>query len=160
MLPEGFTPAPRITEADKSGEIQTLNRKLTTRLYLSVKPNEEEGWMLPTTLLKLDEKETFLDGAKRVTKSVAGNDLTLLCMSNCPMGVDVVEYSEEEKAANGRKVFGEKTFYMRVQYDDGGVNENKMKKMDDWGWLTREEIVEKILEDKGDEASKFYKYLL
>ncbi len=159
MLPEGFTPAPRITEADKSGDIKTLNRKLNTRVYLSVKPNEEEGWILPTTDLKLDEKETFLEGAKRVTKSVAGNDLILLCISNCPMGVDCKEYSEEEKAANGSKVFGEKTFYMRVQYDDGSVNENKMKKMDDWGWLTREEMVENIL-NKGDEASKFYKYLL
>ena len=110
QLPEGFTPAPRVTEADKSGDVQTLNRKLNTRVYLSIKPNEDEGWMLPTASINIDKKETFLEGAKRATLMVAGESLELFCPSNCPMGVSAVEYTEEERKANGESFFGEKTF--------------------------------------------------
>mmetsp|Transcript_17523 Transcript_17523/g.26514 ORF Transcript_17523/g.26514 Transcript_17523/m.26514 type:complete len:347 (-) Transcript_17523:120-1160(-) len=158
QLPEGFTPAPRVTEADKSGDVQTLNRKLNTRVYLSIKPNEDEGWMLPTASINIDKKETFLEGAKRATQMVAGESLELFCPSNCPMGVSAVEYTEEERKANGDSFFGEKTFYMRIQYDDGDVEESSAGKMNDWGWLTRDEMVDKV--SGNDDAATFYKYML
>lgn len=155
LLPEGFTPAPRETEADKSGDIQTLNRQLKTRVYFSLE--QENGWQLPT--VALNENESFLDGAKRAVKDIGGGDLSLICLSNCPMGVTVTEYSEEQKADSG--VFGEKTFYMRVQYDDGDVNKNKLDKLNDWGWLAREEMVEKVSAAGEDEnTALFYKYML
>lgn len=157
LLPEGFTPAPRETEADKSGDIQTLNRQLKTRVYLSIRNNDAQGWHLPTASLK--EDETFLDGAKRATEHVAGDELILRCFSNCPMGIDVVEYSDEEKENNGG-FFGEKIFYMRVQHEDGDVKTSKVSKMEDWGWLAREEMVEKVTAEKRDEAALFYKYML
>ncbi len=157
MLPEGFTPAPRETEADKTGNVQTLDRRLKTRVYLSIRKDDQLGWHLPT--VDLNENETFLDGAKRATKSVAGEDLILRCLSNCPMVVDVVEYSDEEKNKNSG-IFGEKTFYMRVQYEDGDVEASRIGNMDDWGWLARDEMVEKVSADKGDDAALFYKYML
>ena len=158
QLPEGFTPAPRVTEADKSGDVQTLNRKLNTRVYLTIKPNEDEGWMLPTTSINIDKKETILEGAKLATKMVAGDSLELFCPSNCPMGVKTIEYTEEERKANGDAFFGEKTFYMRIQYDDGDVKESSIGKMNDWGWLTRDEMVDKV--SGNDDAVTFYKYML
>lgn len=146
-----------MTEADKSGDIQTLNRQLKTRVYLSIRPDDAQGWDLPT--VSLNENETFLEGAKRATATVAGDDLILRCFSNCPMGVDVVEYTEEEKKANDG-FFGEKIFYMRVQYEDGDVEKSKVSKMNDWGWLARDEMAEKASAEKGEEAASFYKYML
>lgn len=75
------------------------------------------------------------------------------------MGIDVVEYSDEEKENNGG-FFGEKIFYMRVQHEDGDVKTSKVSKMEDWGWLAREEMVEKVTAEKRDEAALFYKYML
>jgi len=171
MLPEGFTPAPRETEADKSGDIQTLDRQLKTRVYLTIEniQNDDKGiakaslnsngWQLPS--VTLDENETMLEGAKRAIKLIAGESLTLRCFSNCPMGVDVVEYTEEEKQQHGGTYFGEKTFYMRVQHEDGDVKKNTMDdKFEDWGWLSREEMTKKVVDKKGEEAAMFYKYML
>jgi large subunit ribosomal protein L46 len=157
LLPEGFTPAPRETEADKNGDIQTLNRRLKTRVYLSVRRNDDKGWHLPTVSLK--ESENFLEGATRAVKLVAGEDLVLRCFSNCPMGVHVFEYSDEEKEKNSA-FFGEKTFFLRVQYESGDVSMEKMDKMNDWGWLTRDEMVEKITAERGVDAANLYKYML
>ena len=171
MLPEGFTPAPRETEADKSGDIQTLDRQLKTRVYLTIDyiHNDDKGiakaslnsngWQLPS--VTLNENETMLEGAKRAIKLIAGESLTLRCFSNCPMGVDVVEYTEEEKQQHGGTYFGEKTFYMRVQHEDGDVKKNTMDdKFEDWGWLSREEMTKKAMDNKGEEAAMFYKYML
>lgn len=156
-LPEGFTPAPRETIADETGDIQTLERKLKTRVYLSVRPDDATGWVLPTATLEKDE--TILDGAKRATSTIAGDKLKMLCLSNCPMAVDMVPYSEEELKANDG-FYGEKIFYMRVQYDEGDVEESKLKNNNDWGWLDRSEMTDRVKAEKGEEAGLFYHYML
>lgn len=157
MLPEGFTPAPRETEADANGFIQTLDRQLKTRVYLSVRPNDETGWTLPITDVGVGE--TFLEAAKRLNHEISGENLSINCYSNCPMVVDMLEYSDDMMKSNDG-LFGEKIFYMRVQYDDGEVDVKKMKKMSDWGWLGRDEIQDRVKAEKGEERALFYKYML
>jgi hypothetical protein len=39
-------PSPRITEADRAGDVSTLNRKLDRTLYLLIK-NKEGRWRFP-----------------------------------------------------------------------------------------------------------------
>lgn len=73
MLPKGFTPAPRVTEADETGDVTTLNRRLKTRVYLAVKDNDK--WTLPATTVKVDE--TLLDATKRAVADAAGDKLEL-----------------------------------------------------------------------------------
>lgn len=152
-LPEGFTPAPRVTEADESGDVKTLNRRLKTRVYLAVKDNNK--WMLPTTVVKGDE--TLLEATKRVVADAAGDKLELYCPSNCPMGVDMKAYSEEDQKKFG--AYGTKTFFMRVQYDDGEVNEEDSDGSD-YGWLDRDEMTERVREEQGEDASNLYYYML
>lgn len=154
MLPEGFTPAPRETEADKSGDIKTLNRRLKTRVYLAVKDNDK--WTLPTTTIKGDE--TLLEATKRAVADAAGDKLELYCPSNCPMAVDLKVYSEEEQKRYG--TFGTKTFFMRVQYDEGEVDEENNAVGSDCGWLDRDEMTERVREEQGEDASKLYYYML
>jgi len=173
LLPEGFKPAPRITEDDKNNNIQTTNRKLSQRVYLSIRPDDEIGWSLPIATLneKNANNESFVDCVKRYMKSNKMlQDLKLLYLSNCPMAVDVIPYkssedgngAETDERSEGGVYFGEKVFYMRVQWEEGDVNvDNKdSSKLDDWGWLARSEMVEKVKSEKGEDASLFYHYML
>ena len=60
----GFTPAPRETEADKSGEARTLDIRLKDRGFLIVQDEEDSKLALPTIVPKKDE--TLIDAANRV----------------------------------------------------------------------------------------------
>ena len=43
-----FVPAPRVTEADRLGDMKSLDRRLDRAVYLLVKkPREEHAWQMP-----------------------------------------------------------------------------------------------------------------
>lgn len=151
LLPEGFTPAPRVTEADTNGNVRTLNRRLATRVYLAIMENDK--WTFPTVNVK--DGETLLDATKRAVVDATGEEMELYCPSNCPMAVDMKVYSEEDQKKYG--TFGIKTFFLRVQHGEGDVSEEIGR---DYGWLDRDEMTERVKEKEGEYASKFYHYLL
>ena len=154
-LPEGFTPAPRETEADASGDVRTTERKLKTSIYLTVQDDNDE-WMLPTVTLQPDE--TLLEAAKRALADKIGPEVEFWCPSNCPCAVDMVAFpSEEERTKSG--FFGTKTFFMKVVHDEGQVSKRGMK-VKDYAWLNRAEITEKMKNEHGDYVAKFYHYLM
>lgn len=161
QLPEGFQPAPRITEADEKNIIQTTQRRLQDRLYLTIRPDDDVGWTLPITALNEENNdETFVDGVKRYLKSnKMYKDLTVRCLSNCPMVADVIAYEDGNEESENGTYYGEKIFYMRVQYEEGEV-EKADENLNDWGWLERSEMVERVKAEKGEDASKFYHYML
>jgi ADP-ribose pyrophosphatase YjhB (NUDIX family) len=153
-LPEGFTPAPRITPADESGDVKTLDRRLSTRVYFTIlEDSDESKWEFPT--VAVGNNETLLDAAKRAVQDAAGSKLELWCPSNCPVAVDLRVYPDEEQQSRGK--FGSKTFFMKVQYDEGPVVTTKVK---DYAWLERSELTERVKQERGEHASKFYHYLL
>jgi large subunit ribosomal protein L46 len=163
LLPEGYKPAPRITEADKNNIIQTLDRKLTQRVYLALRPNNDIGWILPTIDLNLkNDNETFVQCVKNyLSSNTMYQNLDIAYLSNCPMAVEAIRYSgNDDKRSENGKYYGEKIFYMRVQYQDGNVGEIDKKALDDWGWLERSEMVERVKAEKGEDASLFYHYML
>mmetsp|Transcript_8139 Transcript_8139/g.16545 ORF Transcript_8139/g.16545 Transcript_8139/m.16545 type:complete len:154 (+) Transcript_8139:266-727(+) len=153
MLPDGFKPAPRETEADASGDIKTRDRKLKERIYLTVQGKDSNGAWAPFPSTYVNEEETILDAAKRAVAHAVGSKLLLYCPSNAPMAVDMYAYKEKKDH------FGIKTFFLKVQWDDGDVDARAMK-VDDFGWLARDEVVERIKEQRGEVPSKLYHYLL
>ena len=155
LLPEGFTPAPRETEADASGDVRTTERKLKTNIYLTVKEDDDDKWMLPTVTLNPDE--TLLQAAERALADKIGPEVEYWCPSNCPCAVDMVALPAEERTKTG--LYGTKTFFMKVVYDEGQVSESTMK-VKDYAWLDRGEITEKMKEDHGDYVAKFYHYMI
>ena len=50
-------PMPRITEADKTGDLRSLNRRLEKTLYLLVKGRKEREWSFPRS--SLEKKESL-----------------------------------------------------------------------------------------------------
>lgn len=159
-LPRGFTPAPRETEADHSGDVRTLDRRLKTWVYLTVQESvdgaDKPQWRLPT--VPLIGEETLLDGAKRAIREKVGDGMDIYYPSNCPMTLDMHVFPEEERAKHGG-AYGIKTFFMVVQYDEGKVDSNSLL-VDDFAWLEKSELVERIQEQDGEEQSKLYHYLL
>jgi hypothetical protein len=120
-----------------------MDRRLKDRVFFVVK-GDEEDWAFPSVEIK--SAETLLEAAKR---AVADTKLGLYCPSNAPVAtsMDILE--------NDDNFFGTKTFFYRLQYDEGKVSSSS-----NYAWLDRQEIVEHVQEHKGDGASKFYHYML
>jgi large subunit ribosomal protein L46 len=162
-LPRGFTPAPRETEADHNGDVRTLDRRLKTRVYLTIKDSlstpegDKDMWQLPT--VQVLEDETLLDAAKRAVREKVGAALEIYCPSNCPMAVETRVFKEEERCKH-INTFGIKTFFMVVQYDDGKVTMEDLLGASDFAWLEKPEVVDRIREEQGERQSKLYQYLL
>ena len=165
-LPEKFKPAPRITLADETNDTRSLERKLPKRIFLTVvdeQKNWEDNqlttkkvWTFPTAIAQQDE--TLLETAKRATKEAVGDNLIIYSVGNSPMAVDLTVYDNDTHPEKD-DYFGEKIFYFRLQRDDGDVDMNMFKK-DDYAWLCKEEIVEKVIEERGDGLGKLHHYLL
>lgn len=164
LLPENFKPAPRETKADEDGTVSTLDRRLKDRVYLII------GDSFPSTEVKLstneDDKygddcesllEAALRGLKEQTSSGAGKKkgelpLGLYCASNAPLGVQLDVFDAERQKSTGS--FGTKTFFMKVQYDEGTLKGESI------AWLDRSEIVDHFRSASKDDEAKFYRYLL
>ena len=160
-----FTPAPRETEADATGNVKTRDRQLKTSVFLGIKSNAEGNtsgsrWTLPSAIPTPDE--TLLQAAQRAVKDVAGKELSIWCPSNAPMTINFRVYNKNLPEEIKGNYYGEKIFYYRVQYDTGDINEQMLKKanVDDWGWLAKEEMVEKVTEERGAHQAKFFNYML
>lgn len=158
-----FTPAPRETEADATGDVKTRDRQLKTRVYLALKTASEGNksgprWTLPSAVAKPDE--TMLETAQRAVSDAVGSDLVLWCPSNAPMTVNLREYNKNLPEDFRGEFFGEKIFYYRVQYDHGDVDESAVSTEEDYAWLTRDEMTERVTEERGKHQAKFYHYML
>lgn len=157
LLPEGIRPSPRETEADKVGDVKTLDRKLKERVYLAILPrsgDEELSWTFPT--VTHEEGETLLDSAKRALKPNCGT-LDLIYMSNCPLAVDTIAYPKHKRD----QFYGEKIFYMKVQRDDGDVNPDQiLGKTQDYAWLAKDEMADRVRQQSGENAANFFNFLL
>ncbi|CAJ1960406.1 unnamed protein product [Cylindrotheca closterium] len=141
-LPPNFRPAPRETKADKSGESNTLDRKLKTRVFFML--DEGKGsWKFPQS--SVEGEESLQETAKRIIDKQIGNDLDLYFPSSSPSAVLVKKEEEGD-------YFGTKTFFVRVQHDEGNVAKGLKH-----GWLDRDEVVGAV---EDEEDSMFYRYLL
>jgi large subunit ribosomal protein L46 len=153
-----FTPPPRETEADATGDVRTINRKLKTKIYLSVQEQKDGLWQFPT--VDVNDDETLLDAAKRAIPEQVGTNIDFWCPSNCPWSVHLTPYTENEQKTNA--MYGIKTFFMKVQHDEGDVVlDTKVKtNVHDFAWLDRQEMVDRVKEQQGDHMSKLYYYML
>lgn len=65
---QAFQPASRETEADRSGDLKSLQRKLDRVLYLLVKkPRKEHAWQMPQG--GLEEQESLIEVHKSIYSS-------------------------------------------------------------------------------------------
>lgn len=151
-----------------------MERRLKDRVYLLVEDS------FPTTEIvnKDSSEESLLEAAlrglgehispetaKRSDKKGGGDSsksdnsslpLDLYCPSNAPVAVKLEPYEAEQQQSTG--LFGTKTFFVKVQYDDGKIGDSK--NTIDFAWLDRSEIVDRMEATVGAEDAKFYQYML
>ena len=141
-LPQNFRPASRETEADHSGKMNALDRKMKDRVFL-VLDDGIGGWRFPQS--SVEEGESLQDTARRIVIEQIGHEMDVYFPSSSPAAVLV------RKEVKGG-YFGTKKFFIRVQHDEGNVSKGLKH-----GWLDREEFVGAVGEE---EDPMFYRFLL
>lgn len=107
--------------------------------------DDNSNWEFPTVEIK--EGQTLNEGAKELIVNMFEEDASILSMGNCPIGVYLDKY---DTPVDG--YFGEKTFYMKLQIQEGLIKEND----NNYGWPDRSEISE----SNHANSEKLYRYML
>jgi large subunit ribosomal protein L46 len=127
----------RETDADRAGDVRSLERKLAESLFLLVKDSAEAPWRLPAAALGDDG---FLrEACEGVLAAQCGPELYTYVLGNGPAGA-----WDAETAAGGL----ERTFFMRAivvdLYTSGPVDPALTH---DHTWVTKAELPDHIVGD-------------
>ncbi|PQE08848.1 50S ribosomal subunit L30 protein [Rutstroemia sp. NJR-2017a WRK4] len=132
---QGIEVYPRETEADRKGDMRSLERRLAETLYLVVKGGKEgeNAWGFPRG--ELGGREMLHTAAERILHQTAGKNMNTWIVGHVPIGFSTIEPS----AKFSRK--GEKVFFMKGRIMAGQVDlkGNEMG-VTDWKWVTRGEL--------------------
>lgn len=121
----------RLTEADKSNDTKSLDRKLDESLHLVTKCSDH--WLLPET--ELVEGENLRQAAERLLREQCKAEVPVLFLSNAPSGVHTIELSSSEKKTAGNQ--GKKIFFYKAMLQ----NTKELPDVDlDFKWLTMQEM--------------------
>lgn len=140
----------RITEADKSNDTHSLDRKLDRTLYLLLKkPRERHTWQLPQGVLGAGE--VLHESSSRVLKALAGADMKTWQVGKVPVGHLSYSYPDPRQGHNGNKVY-----YLKSRIFAGQCRPAQGSGISDFGWFTSEEVGEKV----GEKYWKQIRYML
>lgn len=128
-----FTPAPRITEADKSNDLKSLERCLDGKLILLVKQKlgTQETWVMPQG--RHQPGESMRQTAERILHQYCGEKMKSLFLGNAPCGYHKYKYPRDAD------VFGAKVFFFKAFHQDGNVSEI-CPEIIDYSWVTKKEL--------------------
>ncbi|KAI4371167.1 hypothetical protein MLD38_019433 [Melastoma candidum] len=134
-----YTPAPRITEADKTNDRKSLNRALDRRLYLLLygkayeAPSDKPVWHFPEKVYH--SEETLRKCAESALHSVLGDLSNTYFVGNAPMGHMTVTIGEDAQDLPSFKRF----FFKSQVIAKDEFNVGKCK---DFVWVTKDELLE------------------
>ncbi|KAL9137638.1 MAG: hypothetical protein Q9175_001157 [Cornicularia normoerica] len=132
-------PMPRVTEADKAGDMKSLNRALQKTLYLVVSRGKGQ-WEFPSA--ELARQESLHTGAERIIVQTGGLNMNTWVVGNIPIGHQVYNYSQGiVNEESGSLLRGEKLFFMKARILAGQANlKDNQFGLEDFQWLAKEEI--------------------
>ncbi|XP_066252846.1 large ribosomal subunit protein mL46 [Euwallacea similis] len=133
-----FKPSERITEADKSNDVKSLQRKLDKSLVLLVnhKIGEKNFYLLPQG--KLKDGETLRQCAERIFKEKCGPNVKVQIFGNAPCGFYKYMYPKDVRNENST---GAKIFIYFARYSSGQITDV------DYKWLDKNELNQILPED-------------
>ncbi|KAI9831621.1 MAG: 39S ribosomal protein L46, mitochondrial [Phylliscum demangeonii] len=133
-------PMPRVTEADRTGDERSLDRRLDRSLYLLVQ--EEQGpWRLPTS--ELLRREGLHHAAERIVVQAGGINMNTWVVGNAPVGHFDYKFATPQRVTTkpGFEMLGEKTFFMKAKIMGGQVRlQGNQLGLLDFKWLCKEEV--------------------
>ncbi|KAL2819250.1 ribonuclease H-like domain-containing protein [Aspergillus granulosus] len=136
-------PHPRVTEADRKGDFQSLNRALQRTLYLLVQA-KEGYWKLPSSPIVAEE--TLRLAAERTLAESAGVNMNTFMVGYHPVGHHVYNaIKPKTDETTGATIAGEKTFFMKSRIMAGQADlSNNVQNLKDFKWLAKEEIAKYV----------------
>jgi len=146
LAESGFVPAPRITEADKTGDRKTMERALSESLYLMIslakpRPGPMGRWGFPQGLLK--PEENMRQAAERVAIEQLGQKMELFWLSNAPDGWTYHVFNEALRAK--ANAYGEKVWFYRAELIGGQPVIHS--RIQDHAWAKRSEFEDYVPKD-------------
>jgi len=138
---------PRISEADKTNDIKSLNRKLEDILVLLVeqKLGDKKYLLLPQG--KREDGETMRQTAERVLKATCGENMNVLFYGNAPCGFYKYKYPANKRT----DAVGAKVFFYRSVHNSGQVD----AKSSEYEWLNKAELKQKLQDPYYQSVSQF-----
>lgn len=143
-----FTPAPRISGADKSNDLKSLNRCLQSRLVLLVKQKigAKEVWVMPQG--KHQHGESMRQTAERILHQHCGK-VKGAFLGNAPCGFYKYKYPVQSDS------FGAKVFFFKAFHEDGNISEMSSE-ITDFSWLTKQELSQYLSQVYLESVNKFF----
>nr|XP_020637382.1 39S ribosomal protein L46, mitochondrial [Pogona vitticeps] len=145
-----FSPAPRITDADKNNDRTSLNRKLDQNLLLLVKHNfgDQTVWLLPQT--EWEAGETLRETAERGLATLSGNPLQAKFLGNAPCGFYKYKFP---KALRAEGFLGGKVFFFKAFLQ--GSHWPLAREKVDYVWVSKEELADYLTPAYHSQVSRF-----
>ncbi|KAI9278623.1 39S mitochondrial ribosomal protein L46-domain-containing protein [Phascolomyces articulosus] len=124
--------ASRMTKADTTNDIKSLDRQLQRTLYLVVhKPEDtQHPWQFPQG--PMDSAEYLHEAAERQLEDDCGKDMDVWFVGRQPISF------YKQVASKSSEGSGSKTFFMKARVYAGQVKPNKQ--VSDFAWVTKEEL--------------------
>ncbi|KAG8956645.1 54S ribosomal protein L17 mitochondrial [Tulasnella sp. 424] len=119
-------PMPRESEADRTGDVQSLDRKGDRNLYLVLKKVKGDAWRLPQS--SVTSEDALHVAARKSIAAQCGEAMDTWVVGRQPIG-----FLEEE----------ENVFFFKAHILAGQVSLNSSD-VSDFAWLTKEEIGDRV----------------
>ncbi|XP_042732025.1 39S ribosomal protein L46, mitochondrial, partial [Lagopus leucura] len=147
-----FSPAPRITEADKKNDRTSLNRKLDSNLMLLVKQKigNQELWLLPQA--EWQPGETLRSTVERAMATFLGEHIQAKILGNAPYGIYKYKFP---RAIRTEDNVGAKVFFYKAFLQSSDLSQAELKK--DYLWVTKDELGDYL---KSEYLKKINRFLL
>ncbi|GFT10469.1 39S ribosomal protein L46, mitochondrial [Nephila pilipes] len=150
-----YKPSPRQTEADKTDDRHSLQRKLDSSLVLVIKQKlgNDYKWILPQAVHQ--NGETLRQTVERVLHNLCPDLMKVQFMGNAPVGYYKYKYP---KAARENGICGAKVFFFKAQLLERNPKSLNIKLSDtisDAAWLTHSELNEVLQPDYGKNVQSF-----
>ncbi|XP_064093681.1 large ribosomal subunit protein mL46-like isoform X1 [Macrobrachium nipponense] len=136
-----FNFAPRVTEADQTGNLQTLNRALDRALVLLVKQKlgDEYQWVFPQS--PWIPGETLRQTCERIIKEKCGTNLKVKVLGNAPCGFYKYKYPKQLRSEG---FIGAKVFFYKAQVTGVTGEVQPGSDIAEHQWLTHNQLDGKL----------------
>ncbi|XP_064607099.1 large ribosomal subunit protein mL46-like [Liolophura sinensis] len=140
---QAFTPADRITDADRKNDMKSLRRKLDRKLFFIIKQKlgDTTNWVLPQGYCA--QGESLRQAAERVLQTQVGPVAKAIFMGNVPCGF--YKYKFPSALQTQTKSLGVKLFFFKAYWLNGEIQ--KGADVEDYLWLTKDELLQYLKSD-------------
>ncbi|KAG0379287.1 54S ribosomal protein L17 mitochondrial [Mortierella sp. AD032] len=129
----------RITDADRTNDVRSLERALARTLYLIVKkPREQHAWQFPQGGVRVCEN--LQEATGRELSEECGSNMDLWFVGRVPIGHYQYNFPKDFVAKSSNPtVKGAKVFFMKAHIFAGQVEVDN-KEIMDFAWVTKQEM--------------------